>query len=89
MIGLLGNEQIAVFTKQSAERALVNYAVVFHPEQTKDIGVAVEEQSDEFPQLIEDAIPFAFPFFVYVLPSISQLMLYRRDVNTHHVLIVY
>ena len=28
----------------------------------------------EFPQLIEDAIPFAFPFFVYVLPAKSQVV---------------
>jgi len=62
MMGLLGNEQVAIFAKQSAQRTLVNYAVVFQPKQAEDIGIAVEQQPDEFPQLIEDAIPFAFPF---------------------------
>ena len=88
MIGLLRNEQVAVLAKQAAQRTLVNYAVVFQPQQAEDIGIAVEEQPDEFPQLIEDAIPFAFPFFVYVLPAKSEVVLNRRDVNTHHVFVV-
>src|SRR6266481_8617075 len=88
MISPLRNEQVAVFAKQTAQRALVNYAVVFQPKQAEDIRIAVKKQPDEFPELIEDAIPFAFPFFVYVLPAKSQIVLNRRDVNTHHVFVV-
>src|SRR5438552_12185294 len=63
MIGLLGNEQVAVFTQQTAQRTLVNDAVIFQPKQAQDIGIAVEQQPDEFPQLIEDAIPIRLPIF--------------------------
>ena len=88
MIGLLRNEQVAVLAKQAAQRTLVNYAVVFQPQQAQDIGIAVKKQPDEFPELIEDAIPFAFPFFVYILPAKSQVVFNRRDVNTHHIFVL-
>jgi hypothetical protein len=61
MIGLLRNEEIAVFAQQLAEMTFVNNAVRLQPQQ-EDIRIAVEQQPDKFPQLIEDAVPFAFPF---------------------------